>query len=241
MWAFIIMALGGLAVIVGAYFQYRNRMDDQKSALVKEQTRQKESEQRATEAESILKKATDIIVSQKEVIDQTEKITELQNKLAEKNNEIIKLQNTAIAQTTGGDGYPFIHHGIYVNSRELSFRLQNNSEYPIYDLKISYTDPNKRDEINKKKPFTEITDDDYNYYHITQQIGNVTPGIEKEIFIYKMSPFSKHERIVFVMYCRNGHYLQTFEIEQDQSYIYIVHGKLEKVENGTITKVIKKY
>ena len=206
MWAFIIMAFGGFCVVAGAYFQYRNRIDDQKSALIKEQTRQKE-------AEAILTKATDIIYSQKKVID----------------------------QITGGDGYPFIHHGIHVNQRAISFRLQNKFEYPIYDLKISYTDPVKLEEITQKKSMENITESDYEHYHIVQEIGNVPSDTEREIFFFKMPETINESQIVFVMNCRNGHYLQTFKIIKDEGYIYIIHGKLEKVENGKVVKEILTY
>jgi hypothetical protein len=127
MWTFIFTAIGGVIIIFGAYFQYQNWVDDQKSALEKE-------EKRAKDSERILKKATQIISSQKKVIDQTTKIADLQKELNLKNDKIGELQDKALAQITGGKGVPKL--SFLVTGNRLIVRLANTNNLPIKSVVI---------------------------------------------------------------------------------------------------------
>lgn len=230
MWAFIIMAVGGIAVIAGAYFQYRNRMDDQESALKKEENRRQESIQREKESEAILTKATDIIFSQKEVIDQTQKIADLQKSLAEKNREIIELQNKAIAQITGGDGVPKLY--FWVTANHLTLLLQNDTALPIksvsvrlerhvWDYAIDHQKKNGGIVLPRYAEPDErvILDDLHN--------GDLGIGFIKNI---KKWDFDKSYNVIsydYIVRWQNGFYEGTFQISRSET-------ELAKVENDWI-------
>lgn len=220
MWAFIIMALGGLAVIAGAYFQYRNRIDDQKSALTKEQRRLRESEQRAIESEVILKKATKIISSQKEVIDQTQKIVGLQEELAKKNGAIIDLQNKAIAQITGGEGVPKVY--FWVSPSNLTVLLQNDTELPIKSVSVSVErhvldyaiEHNEKHPGNVAVPRYAELDEDIKLDNLYN--GDIGIGFVKNIKEWRFEKAYKKIRYDYIVRWQNGFYEGTFTIEPSE-------------------------
>ncbi len=208
MWTFIFTAIGGLIIIFGAYFQYQNWVDDQKSALEKE-------EKRAKDAERILEKATQIIASQNEVIDQTTKITELQKELSSKNDRITKLQDDALAQITGGNVPKLV---FFVTGNRLIVRLLNTSDLPIKSVVVKL----HRDvldysiEYNKKFPKGEAPP---RYAEADETIifdelykGDLGIGFSKEIKNWRFGKSYNSILYDYVVNWQNGFYEGSFRV-----------------------------
>jgi len=133
---FVCIILGSIITVVAAFFDYRQKLEDQKEQLDNEIKRNQEYQNLLGKSNALMEKSNNIITTQQTVIDTSKKIIDLQNQLNLKNEEIQKLQENTLNNITGGKNIPILY--IKATGSEFLLKIINDSDLPLRGVSVEY-------------------------------------------------------------------------------------------------------